>query len=173
MEIRIGNRTAEISLVSKVGNKVQVMIDDKCYDVDVVMAENGSCSILHEGLSYDAQLIREEGGKRYDVTMADRSYQVDIIDTQAKYLRMKHGGEERQEDQITAPMPGKVVKIMARKGDQLAAGDIVLVIEAMKMQSNFKVSADCTVESVLVQEGESVNAGQVLVKLQLTDKQEK
>ena len=105
--------------------------------------------------------------------MAYRSYQVDIIDTQAKYLRMKHGGEERQEDQITAPMPGKVVKIMAQKGDQLAAGDIVLVIEAMKMQSNFKVSADCTVESVLVQEGESVNAGQVLVKLQLTDKQEK
>ena len=96
MEIRIGNRTAEISLVSKVGNKVQVMIDDKCYDVDVVMAENGSCSILHEGLSYDAQLIREDDGKHYDVTMAYRSYQVDIIDTQAKYLRMKRGGEERQ-----------------------------------------------------------------------------
>ena len=172
MEIRIGNRTAEISLVSKVGNKVQVMIDDKCYDVDVVMAENGSCSILHEGLSYDAQLIREESGKHYDVTMAYRSYQVDIIDTQAKYLRMKRGGDERQEDQITAPMPGKVIKLMAREGDKLAAGDIVLVIEAMKMQSNFKVSADCVVESILVQEGDSVNAGQVLVKLQLIDKQD-
>ena len=114
MEIHIGDRVADVTLVSKDGNKVQFLIDGVPYDVDIVMAENGSCSILHEGLSYDAQLIREEGGKHYDVTMAYRSYQVDIIDTQAKYLRMKRGGDERQEDQIAAPMPGKVVKIMVR-----------------------------------------------------------
>ena len=83
--------------------------------------------------------------------------------------------ESRYKNKLTAESCSHLHKILdsVQKGDQLAAGDIVLVIEAMKMQSNFKVSADCTVESVLVQEGESVNAGQVLVKLQLTDKQEK
>ena len=109
MEIHIGDRVADVTLVSKEGNKVQFMIDGKPYDVDIVMAENGSCSILHDGNSFNAELIRGEGGKSYDVNMFYRSYHVDIVDTQTKYLRMKKGGEERQDDKIVAPMPGKVV----------------------------------------------------------------
>lgn len=110
MEIHIGDRVADVTLVSKEGNKVQFMIDGKPYDVDIVMAENGSCSILHDGNSFNAELIRGEGGKSYDVNMFYRSYHVDIVDTQTKYLRMKKGGEERQDDKIVAPMPGKGYK---------------------------------------------------------------
>ena len=53
MEIHIGNRVADVSLVSKEGNKVQLTIDGVPYDVDIVMAENGSCSIIHDGKSYN------------------------------------------------------------------------------------------------------------------------
>ena len=60
MEIHIGDRVADVTLVSKEGNKVQFMIDGKPYDVDIVMAENGSCSILHDGNSFNAELIRGE-----------------------------------------------------------------------------------------------------------------
>lgn len=122
MEIHIGDRIADVTLVSKEGNKVQFLIDGKPYDVDIVMAENGSCSILHDGNSFNAELIRGEGGKSYDVNMFYRSYHVDIVDTQTKYLRMKKGGEEKQDDRIIAPMPGKVVKIPVQKGDRLSAG---------------------------------------------------
>ena len=45
MEIHIGDRIADITLVGKEGNKVQLTIDGKPYEVDIVMAENGSCSI--------------------------------------------------------------------------------------------------------------------------------
>lgn len=152
MEIHIGDRIADVTLVSKEGNKVQFLIDGKPYDVDIVMAENGSCSILHDGNSFNAELIRGEGGKSYDVNMFYRSYHVDIVDTQTKYLRMKKGGEEKQDDRIIAPMPGKVVKIPVQKGDRLSAGDIVVVLEAMKMQSNYKVSSDCVVKDILVQD---------------------
>ena len=167
MEIHIGDRVADVTLVSKEGNKVQFMIDGKPYDVDIVMAENGSCSILHDGNSFNAELIRGEGGKSYDVNMFYRSYHVDIVDTQTKYLRMKKGGEERQDDKIVAPMPGKVIKIPVRKGDRLSSGDIVVVLEAMKMQSNYKVTSDCTVRDILVNEGDSVNANQVLIVLDI------
>ena len=95
-----------------------------------------------------------------------RSYHVDIVDTQTKYLRMKKGGEERQDDKIVAPMPGKVVKIRP-EGDRLSSGDIVVVLEAMKMQSNYKVTSDCTVRDILVNEGDSVNANQVLIVLDI------
>ena len=68
---------------------------------------------------------------------------------------------------IFAPMPGKVVSIPVKAGDRLAAGDIAVVLEAMKMQSNYKVNADCVVKNILVNEGEPVNANQVLVELEL------
>lgn len=54
MEIHIGNRVADVTLVSKEGNKVRLSIDGKPYDVDIVMTENGSCSVLHDGNSFNA-----------------------------------------------------------------------------------------------------------------------
>ena len=95
MEIHIGDRIADITLVGKEGNKVQLTIDGKPYEVDIVMAENGSCSILHNGNSFNAGLVRGEGGKSYDISMLQRSFHVDIVDTQAKYLHMKKGADEK------------------------------------------------------------------------------
>ena len=160
MEIHIGNRVADVTLVSKEGNKVQLTIDGVPYDVDIVMAENGSCSILHDGQSYNAELIRKEGGKSYTVNAHYQSYNIDIIDSQAKYLRMRKGAEEKQQDKIISPMPGKVVKVLVKEGDSLQA-----VIEAMKMQSNYKVNSECVVKEILVKEGDSVNSNQVIMTL--------
>jgi biotin carboxyl carrier protein len=167
MEIHIGSRVADVTLVKKDGNQVSLLVDGKPYEVDIVMAENGSCSILHEGNSFNAEVIRGEGDKSYDVNMFYRSYRVDIVDTQAKYLRMKRGGEEEQDNKIVAPMPGKIVKIPVNIGDKLKAGDIAVVLEAMKMQSNFKVTSDCTVRDILVNEGDAVNANQELILLDI------
>lgn len=166
MEIHIGDRVADVSLVNKEGNKVQLTIDGVPYDVDIVMAENGSCSILHNGKSYNAELIRKDGGKSYTVNAHYQSYNIDIIDSQAKYLRMRKGGEEKQQDKIVSPMPGKVVKIPVKVGDRLEAGDIVAVIEAMKMQSNYKVTSDCRIKEILVQEGDNITGDQTLITLE-------
>lgn len=164
MEIHIGKRVAEVSLLGKDGNKVQLSIDGMPYEVDIVMAENGACSILHDGRSYNAELIRAEGGKSYQVNTLFSSYSVDIVDSQAKYLRMrKNNTDEKQGDKIVSEMPGKVVKIPVSTGDRLAAGDIAVVIEAMKMQSNYKVSSDCLVREILVKENDTVNNNQVLM----------
>ena len=167
MEIHIGDRIADVSLVNKEGNKVQLTIDGIPYDVDIVMAENGSCSILHNGKSYNAEIIRNEGGKSYTVNAHYQSYNVDIVDSQAKFLRMRKNADEKQEDKIVSPMPGKVVKIPVSIGDHLEAGDIVAVIEAMKMQSNYKVNSPCIVKDILVNEGDSVNSNQVIMTLDI------
>ena len=166
MEIHIGDRMADVTLVSKEGNKVQLSVDGKIYEVDIAMAENGSCSILHDGNSYNAGIIRGDGGKNYDVNLFYRTYHVDIVDTQVKYLRMKKGGEEKQDNKIIAPMPGKVVKIPVTVGQEMKAGDTAIVIEAMKMQSNYKVSSDCRIKEILVQEGDNITGEQTLITLE-------
>ncbi|WP_080905008.1 acetyl-CoA carboxylase biotin carboxyl carrier protein subunit [Parabacteroides sp. Marseille-P3160] len=172
MEIHIGSRVAEVEMINKDGNKIQVTIDGKPYDVDVVMAENGVCSILHEGRSYNAELFRFENGKNYKVNMPLSSYAVNIIDSQAKYLRLRKKQEDLQDDKIISPMPGKVVRIPIKVGDFVPAGETVVVLEAMKMQSNYKVNADCYIKEILVKEGDAVNNDQVLIRLDLNVEKE-
>ncbi len=171
MEIHIGNRVAEVELLSKDGNTVCLTIDGKEYEVDVTMVERGSCSILHDGKSYNAELIRSENGKSYKVNTHYSSYNVDIIDSSAKYLRLKKNGDERQDDKIISPMPGKIVEVPVKTGDRVSAGDTVVVIEAMKMQSNYKVTSDCVIKEILVNPGDTVNTDQVLVLLDLDVKE--
>ncbi|WP_321520125.1 biotin/lipoyl-containing protein [uncultured Bacteroides sp.] len=167
MEIHIGNRIAQIELLEKDGNNVRLTIDGIEYEVDVTMAENGACSILHDGKSYNAELTRSDNGKSYKINTLFSSFNVDIVDTNAKYLRMRKKEEERQDDKIVSPMPGKIVKIPVKVGDLVAAGETVAVIEAMKMQSNYKVTSDCYIKEILVNEGDSVNSDQQLILLDL------
>ena len=158
MEIHIGDRVAEIELVSKEDNKVVLTIDGKPFEADVVMAENGTCNILMDG--------RSENGKSYKVNTHYSSFNVEIVDSQAKYLRMRKKGEDEQNDRITSPMPGKVVKIPVTAGQEMRTGDTVIVIEAMKMQSNYKVTSDCRIKEILVQEGDNITGDQTLITLE-------
>jgi biotin carboxyl carrier protein len=167
MEIHIGDRIAEVELVSKDDNKVVIRIDNKTYDLDVVMAQNGVCSILHEGKSYNAELKRAENGKNYTVNTQFSSFPVQIVDLQTKYLknRRKDDTDELQ-DRIFSPMPGKVVKILVKEGDAVEPGQSMIVIEAMKMQSEYKVKKGCSIKRILVNEGDTIDGGQTLITLE-------
>ena len=168
MEIQVGNKLQEVTLLSKEGNKVSISIDGKVYDVDVAMLQNGTCSLIYGGNSYNAELIKGEGGKHYTVNLNYSTYQIDMLDSQAKYMRMrKNQNDTVQADTVTAPMPCKIVKVYVKKGDKVKAGDTLFTMEAMKMQSNYKVSEDCVVDKVLVSDGDTVRADDALVKLKV------
>lgn len=66
---------------------------------------------------------------------------------------------------IKAPMPGRVVKILVEPGQEVGAGDPVIIVEAMKMENELQADAAGTVESVAVAQGDTVDAGQVLCKI--------
>ena len=69
------------------------------------------------------------------------------------------------EHSIDAPMPGKVVKLVASEGQAVKAGDVLLILEAMKMQNEITADADGTVKSCNVAAGQSVKAHESLVIL--------
>ena len=167
MEVHVGNRVANVELISKEGNKVVIMIDDKQYDLDFVMAENGVCSILTgDGKSYNAELKKADDGRSYQVNTHFNTYPVEIIDSQAKYLRnRKKGDAGESQDRIFSPMPGKVVKVLCAEGDKVKAGSSVFVVEAMKMQSEYKVKNDCIIKSILVKANDIIDGDQTLIQL--------
>jgi biotin carboxyl carrier protein len=169
MEIHIENRVAEVELLGKEENQVRLSIDGEEYEVDITMLQEGVYSILQNGKSYNAELTHSEDRKSYNVHAAFSAHNIQIIDTKAKYLRLKRGADERQDDKIISPMPGKVVSIPVQAGDRLQAGDTAIVIEAMKMQNNYKVAADCTVREIIVTEGEAIHSNQLLMRLELVN----
>ncbi len=172
MDIQVGNKIVDVTLLSKDGNNVKIDIDGQVYDVDVAMLQNGTYSIINNGNSYKAELVKSDGGKHYRVNVNYSTYQIDMLDSQAKYMRMRKKADVVQSDKVTAPMPCKIVKVYCKPGDKLKAGDTALTMEAMKMQSNYKVAADCEVLSVLVAEGESVRVDQTLITLKLNENNE-
>ena len=66
---------------------------------------------------------------------------------------------------VTAPLNGKITQVLVKAGDQVAAGDTVVMLEAMKMENSITAEAAGTVKSVLVNVGDQVDGGQALVEL--------
>ena len=66
---------------------------------------------------------------------------------------------------VTAPIPGKILRIPVTKGQKVATGDLLLVIEAMKMENEVLADEPATVSDIFVKEGDTVTTGAVLVKL--------
>ena len=166
-EIKLGSRTAHIELLNRAGSKVLLSVDDRKYDLDIVMVEKGVYSIIFNGQSYNIELIEGESSKEYIVNTFARSYVAEIIDAETKYRQSRKLGTDAEGDNnISSPMPGKIVKIPVKAGDLVTAGQTLIVVEAMKMQSEFKATADRTVLEILVKEGDIVNAHQVMLKLE-------
>ena len=91
------------------------------------------------------------------------SFQYEVAD--ARNLGVGAGADEAQ-GKIQLQMPGVVVRILVNEGDLVKAGDPVIVVEAMKMENEFKAPKDGVVTSIPVQEGQAVESGTVLMLLE-------
>ncbi len=166
-EISNGNRTAKIDLLNRVGNKALIAVDGHKYDIDIVEVEAGVYSILFNGESYNIELIESESSKKYIVNTFAKTFNIEVIDAESKYISNRNKGAGLEgANQIASPMPGKVVRIPVSVGEQVTAGQTLIVVEAMKMQSEFKSTGDKIIREILVKEGDIVNAHQVMLKLE-------
>jgi biotin carboxyl carrier protein len=163
LEINIDNQSVNVELVGQKGNFYQVSIDGKVYEVDLVMVEKGVYSILHKHKSYNVELGPGKEPKSYTINTLYNSYEVDILDAEAKYLKSRKQDDLDDGSVISSPMPGKVVKVLVKKGDKVKAGETVIIISAMKMESEYKVKKDRIVKDVKVKDGDTINGNQPLV----------
>jgi biotin carboxyl carrier protein len=166
-EISIKDRTAKIQLLNRVGTKALIAVDDQKYDLDIVEVEKGVYSIIYNGHSYNVELIGGETSKKYIVNTFAKTFNVEVIDAESKYITNRNLGREVEgANHILSPMPGKIVKIPVSVGERVSAGQTLVVVEAMKMQSEFKATGDRIVREILVREGDTVDSHQLMIKLE-------
>ncbi len=63
LEVNVGDRTAQVEIINRNGNNTVISVDGKKYKVDIVMVENGVYSLIHNGISYNVELIENDGPK--------------------------------------------------------------------------------------------------------------
>jgi len=164
LDIKIGDRIATLELVSRVGNIIEVKVDDKLYKLDMIQAEKGAYSILKDKISYNLELLQKDSSKEYEVHAHNQIFDLEVMDAETKYLLNRGAAINDDGDlSISSPMPGKVIEIPVKIGDKIKDGTTVIIIEAMKMQSEYKVKADRVVVDILVKEGDAIDSKQPLI----------
>jgi len=156
-----------------------VAIDGKQYRLELNRVEGlWRCRLDGREIEVDAVLARPNvlslrlGNKAYEVKCERVAQDLHLWVGSARFAaevrdpRSLRGRSRALDDQgpkkLTAPMPGRVVRILAHQGVQVEAGAGVLVVEAMKMQNEIKSPKQGTIQKILVAEGAAVNAGDVL-----------
>lgn len=114
-------------------------------EVLTIDLDNKSMSIRHKHHTYDLVFKNE----------------LDLI---LDKMGIKRSTENLNKD-VKAPMPGKVIQLIAKEGDKLSKGDGLLILEAMKMENVIKAEADCTIRKILISKLDNVEKNQILIEL--------
>jgi biotin carboxyl carrier protein len=157
-EVEIQGRQVVAELERREG-RVLARIGPGLYDVEIVSPEEGVYTFLAGDRVYEARVWEAEA-QSLNVTIAGHSFSARIIDRKHRRSTSEHQIEGRQN--LVAPMPGKVVRVLLGVGDEVAQGQGVVVVEAMKMQNEIKSPKAGRVIEVRVIDGATVSANQVL-----------
>ncbi|HEY1424161.1 MAG TPA: biotin/lipoyl-containing protein [Candidatus Acidoferrum sp.] len=159
-EVLVAGETRVVEL-SRVDDKWKISLDGKELEADVVEVAPHTFSVLLNGESHQIRVApRADGTLTLHTGLAE--YPAEVSDPRI-WRGRRHGALEAEgRQQITAPMPGKVVRLLVSEGDQVQAGQGLLVVEAMKMQNEIRSPKNGKVEKLLAKENQAVNAGDIL-----------
>jgi len=149
------------------GILVNATVDGRSHELEVRELGNGDYLLIEGSKVYRCRLNGGlEGRNTFGVALRGRSYDVTVVDP--KRLRSGHtsGAHHQGSAEIVSPMPGKVVRVLVALGDNVEAGQGVIVVEAMKMQNELKSPKAGAVAAIKVEAGATVNSGDVLVVIE-------
>ena len=123
--------------------------------MNIVETEPGVYSVLLNGASYEVRVLGDE-------VMVDGHVFHLATEDPRQWKRSSGAAGSAGQSRITASMPGKIIRVLAAAGDEVTAGQGIVVVEAMKMQNELKSPRAGRVTAIKVQENDSVTAGAVL-----------
>jgi biotin carboxyl carrier protein len=162
-EVAIDDTPHQVEL-NRIGQAWRCRLDGREFRVDAVFFRGGVLSILIDGKSYEVKL--ETAGTESSIVVGNERFRAAVRDPRSLGSRHRGGDSAPGIKKLTAPMPGKVVRILAPAGTEVEAGQPVLVIEAMKMQNELKSPKRGRVKRLVVREGAAVEAGQTLAEVE-------
>jgi biotin carboxyl carrier protein len=151
-------REREVQIVAREGSRVRLAIDGREVVAEVNALSDGAAVVSIDGRRFRVFAVRRKAA----IAVAVGPQVYELIETDESAPHRAHG---LLAPEVTAPMPGKVLKILVREGQAVEAGDTLLVLEAMKMETELSAESAALVKRVAVAEGEMVDHGALLIEL--------
>jgi biotin carboxyl carrier protein len=142
-----------------------INVDGKILEVDF-KSVNGQpvYSLIIDGKSHEGYVYPDDGN--WQVLLRGRLYQATVEDEREKRMRTANGSVTNEgEFHLKAPMPGLVVTIPVAEGDPVKKGQVLLILESMKMQNELKSPKDGTIHRIRIKAGETVEQKQALLSV--------
>ena len=144
----------------------RINVDGVIYEVDFEPVSGQPVfSLLVDGASHEAYVYPDED--RWEVHLQGIQYRVTVEDEREKRLRSSFGSgpEQSGEYYLKAPMPGLVISIPVSEGQGVSQGEVLLILESMKMQNELKSPRDGVISRIRIKEGDSVERKQTLLSV--------
>jgi biotin carboxyl carrier protein len=148
-------------------SETEVLIDSTPHQVDFqALRQHLSYSVLMDGESFETNIYPEDG--EWEVLLRGRQFSVLVEDERDKQLRLAAGQSTLEQDSyiLKAPMPGLVIDIPVADGDQVKEGDVLLILESMKMQNELKAPRAGTITRIQTEMNANVERNQILLVLE-------
>jgi len=143
-----------------------IKLNGETLEVDFVsVADQPAFSLLLGGKSFEAYVYPEEGNLQ--VLMQGRSFSIIVEDEREKRLSVAGGStvSESSEYLLRSPMPGLVISLPVSEGQEVKKGDVLLILESMKMQNELKSPREGILSRVKVKPGDNVEQRQILLSV--------
>ncbi|HEV7515205.1 MAG TPA: biotin/lipoyl-containing protein [Thermoanaerobaculia bacterium] len=174
--VRLGDREERVQVRrlaagSELEGTHEIRIGERTYVVDAthtadLPGRDGAWSLRLAGQQHEVS-VRARGEGMYEVGAEGRSAAVEVLDPLASLARASSGGKAgRRRQRVTAYMPGRVVAVLAVAGEEVKAGQGIVVLEAMKMQNEILAEHDGVLKAILVQPGQAVEGGDPLFEME-------
>ncbi len=161
LEIKIAGRSRTVEL-ERSHESWRARLDGREVAADLAEIAPGKYSILLDGRSFEVSVTALPASGTLRIQSGSEEFAAEIIDP--RIWRGRRGAlvEAEGRQQVLAPMPGKVLRVLVKAGEKVEANQGILVVEAMKMQNEIRSPKTGTIERLLISEGQTVNAGEVL-----------
>lgn len=169
------NRTEYIALTPqkkkyKIKNPFaeEVYINSEKAEIKVIEDEDGFTYLLYKNKKYLAEII-EKNQNRYTVLINGVSYSF-TIETPISYKRRKYLDAQQPKNKVEsvgAPMPGKIIEVLAEEGAIVKNGEAIVILEAMKMQNEICSPISGKVKKIHVKAEDTVNKDDLLIEIEL------
>ena len=167
-DIEINGRSVQARILEFKEGLLEVEIDGTHHHLNVSRVEEGVYSFILEGKSYEFEVTNGIRNKMFQVSSRGTSWEVELVDAETRYARNRNKGsvDNNGKNTISSPMPGKVVRILVEVGQDVKEGDTVIIISAMKMESEYKSPRNATIKEILTEEGATIEGHQPLIILE-------
>lgn len=151
---------------AKVNNKYEFALDGNEKSIDIIEVKQGIFHIIKDNKSYNAEVLKtNKEEKSFVILVNGNKYTVQIKDKYDDLLKELgiDNASSKKIKEMKSPMPGLVVDVRVKDGDEIKKGDVLVVLQAMKMENILKCPADATVKKIHVKKDDTVEKNQLLV----------